>query len=210
MSTSTQASTSSSSTSARDRLGELLSALTITNQFACGGNIPASSLPKIRVGNNQGNSIQFPLNESVLQELKQICHPSEVGIGTEHGSHGTAVNLDARRSFELKPSQLDMEFKNDWMKGIIRKIQEELGCESWEVSADFYKLLIYEPGCYFRRELFFLLFPFSFCLADKKTYACILSVQDIFLFLTLSLCFLSFPQDIVTMSALMVRLALSW
>lgn len=90
--------------------------------------------------------LAFPLTVMQVQELIKVAHKAPFGKGME-----TITDTTVRSAWEINPEQLD--FRNEewaiFTNGIIEEVKKGLGLEEQEISASFYKLLIYEEGDFF-------------------------------------------------------------
>ena len=90
--------------------------------------------------------LALPLCLEQAEKLKGLCHTAPYGKGAE-----TLVNTDVRKCWELDSDQLSFA-TNDW-QNYINKILvgavKEFDLADSELSAEFYKLLLYEEGGFF-------------------------------------------------------------
>jgi len=88
----------------------------------------------------------YPLNLLQINALIGVAKKAPFGKGTE-----TIIDSNVRSAWEIDGS--DLRFKNSvWKKFIIKKlkkIKKKLGIETHAVTANLYKLLIYEKGDFF-------------------------------------------------------------
>ena len=140
----------SKTANARDALGLLL-ATEHPAGYSCGGTIGAAPCAVALKSAHQKTELKFPLDAhpGQLERVKALVHQSCVGKGTE-----TVLNLDVRKSFELLPDQVELSADlADVLDGVIAEVRDCLGiADSWKIHAAFYKMLVYEPGCFFRRH----------------------------------------------------------
>src|SRR5207237_1661382 len=64
----------------------------------------------------------------------------------------TLVDTSVRRVWRMEPDRFALK-NPEWdrvIKGIVAKVQEELGLESQKLGSHLYDLLLYEPGSFFR------------------------------------------------------------
>lgn len=56
---------------------------------------------------------------------------------------------------QLLPADLDFVNVREWetevMNPMLKTISDKLGLDGWKIGASLYKMLLYEPGCFFRR-----------------------------------------------------------
>jgi hypothetical protein len=105
---------------------------------------PAQSAP--------GVEIALPMSADGLEAVKQQATRSGVGVGED-----TIVNLDVRTTWQLLPHQFDIAnrtaYDSKTLATIMHQVAKDLGTSTdYEIGAVPYKLLIYEPGCFFKRH----------------------------------------------------------
>ena len=104
-------------------------------------------LPALRV---EGISAQIglPLTEAQAKAITEKCSQAPFGRGER-----TIVDTSVRRTWQLDPSQFDIR-NPKWlpsMQHLLNPISTALGCDvAQEVSCELYKLLLYEPGGFFK------------------------------------------------------------
>lgn len=90
--------------------------------------------------------IGFPINPLEIKEIIRVAHKAPFGRGAE-----TVLDVTVRSVWEIGAGQ--MVFSNsDWsifIESIIEEIKPDLGINDHDVSANLYKLLIYEEGDFF-------------------------------------------------------------
>lgn len=130
-----------------DLPSELLSAIDgiqSTGTFASFGAFPAVD-PEIHVHDVGG--ITLPLDPLQARRLIEKAHQAPYGKGSE-----TIVDTSVRNTWELNPEE-HFEFKNpEWnahLKRCCARVATDLGVHS-PVSAELYKMLIYEKGAMFK------------------------------------------------------------
>ncbi|RGP64676.1 2og-fe oxygenase superfamily [Fusarium longipes] len=119
------------------------------NSIQSTGNIAASSHYSIFVNPGLeiegGNLISLPLKEDDAQTIKRACRQAPFGHGDK-----TLVDTSVRNTWEL--DALNFKLANpEWpnfFDGILRDTAAGLGLD--EVLAKPYKLLLYEPGSFFK------------------------------------------------------------
>jgi 2OG-Fe(II) oxygenase superfamily len=92
------------------------------------------------------DEVAFPLNTLQIKELIKYAHKAPFGKGAE-----TILDTTVRSAWEIDASEIS--FNNpDWKKFIAKiteDIKPDLGIENHTISANLYKLLIYEEGDFF-------------------------------------------------------------
>lgn len=91
-------------------------------------------------------AIPFPLQSRDADAIAQMSRQAPFGKGDK-----TVVDTTVRNTWELDSSSL--EFRNpawvEFLKQIIQRTKQELGIEG-SISAELYKLLLYEQGAFFK------------------------------------------------------------
>ena len=92
------------------------------------------------------DALSFPVPESQVKTLIECSRRSPFGKGTE-----TLVDKDVRDSWEIHPSEFSLEGAgwNEAFAAIVEAAADGLGCPRERLSADIYKLLVYERGGFF-------------------------------------------------------------
>jgi 2OG-Fe(II) oxygenase superfamily len=92
------------------------------------------------------DEVAFPLNTLQIKEIIKHAHKAPFGKGAE-----TILDTTVRSAWEIDASEIS--FNNpDWKKfiaKIVENIKPDLGIENHAVSANLYKLLVYEEGDFF-------------------------------------------------------------
>jgi hypothetical protein len=111
--------------------------------FCVSGGVPAI-LPGLVVDGL--GPVGFPLTAAQADELKKVCEQAPYGKGAE-----TLVDTTVRRVWHLDPGRFSL-INPDWedfLKEMVRKVQQELGLEKQKLQSHLYDLLLYEPGSFF-------------------------------------------------------------
>lgn len=95
--------------------------------------------------------IGLPLSERLAVELAGISHQAPFGKGSK-----TIVDTTVRKTWELDPSQFELR-NPAWqscVKDAIQSVGKELGIVGGmsSISAQLYKMLLYEKGAFFDRH----------------------------------------------------------
>ena len=114
--------------------------------FATGGSTPMP-LPALRVEGIPGQ-IGLPLTEVQAKAIAEKSSQAPFGRGER-----TIVDTNVRRTWQLNPTQFVIG-NPQWLPSIrplLNQISTALGCDAaQEVSCELYKLLLYEPGGFFK------------------------------------------------------------
>ena len=111
--------------------------------FVCHG-VQSFLFPGMQIRN--ADEIGFPINTVQIKELIKAAHKAPFGKGSK-----TVLDATVRSAWEIDASDIKFNSK-DWGKfvaGIVEQIKPDLGLEGVSVSANLYKLLIYEKGDFF-------------------------------------------------------------
>jgi hypothetical protein len=89
------------------------------------------------------DEVAFPLNTLQIKEIIKYAHKAPFGKGAE-----TILDSNVSSAWEIDANEIS--FNNpDWKKfiaKIVEDIKPDLGIENHSVSANLYKLLVYEEG----------------------------------------------------------------
>lgn len=92
--------------------------------------------------------IGLPLCKSQAKLIVEKSSRSPFGRGEE-----TIVDVNVRRTWQLDPRQVKIE-NREWSTSLdilLSRVKVELGCDATKnVTCEFYKLLLYEPGGFFK------------------------------------------------------------
>lgn len=90
--------------------------------------------------------VGFPVNPLEIKEMIKIAHKAPFGKGSE-----TVLDPAVRSAWEIDASEITFN-NSDWgdfIADIVKQIKPGLGIEGHTISANLYKLLIYESGDFF-------------------------------------------------------------
>ena len=64
----------------------------------------------------------------------------------------TIVDTSVRNTWQLSPSQFTINSRkwSQMLQALLDKITGDLGCDAGKVTCELYKLLLYEPGGFFK------------------------------------------------------------
>lgn len=121
------------------------------NEIPAVGNVATSKQhrhftnPGLTIGDTL---IPLPLAPRDAESIKSVCRQAPFGRGDE-----TVVDTSVRKTWELDPSQFKLA-NPDWdeylYNTLLKVAAQKLGLS--DVRADLYKLLLYEPGSFFKRH----------------------------------------------------------
>ena len=166
-------------TGVRAKLAALLQTRTAVGSFSTAGVVPKPLLPSIILNSSPppsyadseapavtaprpckrskkggSKSLVFPLKTADKKVLRTVCR--EAGVGGEGAPPGgSVVNEGARVTWQVLPNQMTIEnveeYEAQTLSPIVKQCSEDLGISTdWELVPHLYKLLHYEPGCFFR------------------------------------------------------------
>lgn len=90
--------------------------------------------------------IGFPVSPIEVKEMIKVAQKAPFGKGSK-----TVLDANVRSAWEIDAAKISFN-NNDWSKfieRIIEQIKPELGIQEHQVTANLYKLLIYEKGDFF-------------------------------------------------------------
>lgn len=92
------------------------------------------------------DEIGFPINATQIKALIKIAHQAPFGKGSE-----TVLDKTVRSAWEIDADQIKFVNKKwgEFIAGIVRQIKPSMGLDGFSVSANLYKLLIYQKGDFF-------------------------------------------------------------
>lgn len=124
-------------------LGQLLSRVERAGDFFVSGALELP-LPKVEVAGV--GVLSFPVPESQVAALINQAVRAPYGRGEE-----TILDISVRKVWQLPPDKMQIGGKS-WEKSfqqILSDVTNGLGCEGMAVSAELYKLLVYDTGGFF-------------------------------------------------------------
>ena len=123
-------------------LARILDSLGDSSRFATSGRLPAV-LPGLEVDGI--GSVGFPLSPADAKRLIKEAQQAPYGRGKE-----TIVDTNVRRVWQIDPIHFALK-NSDWngqIESIVDLVRRDFGIGQ-KISADLYKLLIYEKGSFF-------------------------------------------------------------
>lgn len=124
-------------------LEELLSGVKRAGDFCVGGTVEIP-MPKVEVAGV--GVLSFPVPPGQIAELIAHATRAPYGRGKE-----TILDESVRKVWQLPPDNVRLGGKS-WaasFDGILKQVIAGLGCEGMAVSAELYKLLVYDTGGFF-------------------------------------------------------------
>ena len=115
--------------------------------YAGGGKI-SMPLPGISLTSQLDCVLGLPLCDCHVKKLIEVASRAPFGRGTD-----TIVDTTVRCTWQLSPAQFRIN-NPDWeesMQMVLTNVKKELGCSARvKVTCELYKLLLYEPGGFFK------------------------------------------------------------
>ena len=104
----------------------------------------ATPIPRIEVSGV--GLISLPVPKEQVQKIIQRAQQAPYGRGQE-----TLVDVSVRKVWQLSPNDVKISGSawTECFEWILSRVKEGLGCQDVLVTAELYKLLIYEEGCFF-------------------------------------------------------------
>jgi hypothetical protein len=125
------------------RLEKILAGVRRPGDFFVHGSL---ELPMPRVEVDRAGLLSFPVPGAQVQQLIRQAERAPYGRGTE-----TIVNTSVRKVWQLPANKVSVGGKS-WDKSltqILDVVAKGLGCAHVPVTADLYKLLVYDRGSFF-------------------------------------------------------------
>lgn len=125
------------------RLLAVLEEIKGTGSFVCRGVQPFL-FPGLEIRDVE--EIGFPINASQIKEMIAVAQQAPFGKGSR-----TVLDTKVRRVWEIEDKKIKFTNKawGNFVEGVVEKIKPALGLDGISVSANLYKLLIYERGDFF-------------------------------------------------------------
>ena len=125
-------------------LEELLSGVRRPGDFFVSGSLEAP-MPRVEV--EGAGLLSFPVPAPQVQELIRQADRAPYGRGAE-----TIVDTSVRKVWQLPPSKVRIGGKSweDSFRQILSTVKDGLGCVDAVVSAELYKMLVYDAGGFFK------------------------------------------------------------
>ncbi len=129
-----------------EKIVATLSKLGRSGEFATDGSHSFSYIGLVVKGVGE---IAFPLPKEQALRLIEQSHKAPFGKGSD-----TLVDESVRKTWEINAEEVQLNGP-DWpniLENIMGNVKRELGLEDMDVRATLYKLLIYEPGGFFKQH----------------------------------------------------------
>ena len=124
-------------------LEKILSKVRRAGDFFVHGNVEVP-MPKLEV--DGAGIISFTVPEMQVRQLIQQAERAPYGRGVE-----TMLDTSVRKVWQLQPAKVRLSGKS-WagsFQGIVDRVAAGLGCAKGTVSAELYKMLVYDNGAFF-------------------------------------------------------------
>ena len=124
-------------------LEALLSRVSQPGDFFVSGRV---EIPMPRVEVKGAGTLSFPVPDVQIAAIVRQAERAPYGKGEQ-----TIVDTSVRNVWQIAPSQVEIRGKS-WsanFESILCKVKAGLGCGDTVVSAEFYKLLVYDRGGFF-------------------------------------------------------------
>ncbi len=125
-------------------LEDLLAGVKRPGDFFVEGSLEAP-MPRVEV--EAAGVLSFPVPDAQIQSIIRQAVRAPYGRGEE-----TILDESVRKVWQLAPDKVSIGGKS-WastFEQILAKVKEGLGCGGARVSAEFYKLLVYDEGGFFK------------------------------------------------------------
>lgn len=126
------------------KLQDILAAVRRPGDYFVRGSLDA---PMPRIDVDDIGTLSFPLPDAQAASLIAGCEPAPYGRGSE-----TIVDTSVCRVWQLAPSKIAVGGRS-WpatLERILATVAAGLGCADKKVSAELYKLLVYDEGAFFK------------------------------------------------------------
>ncbi len=92
------------------------------------------------------DELGFPINSVQVRELVKLARKAPFGKGSK-----TVLDTTVRSAWEIDAGEITFSNRdwNSFIESLVQEIKPDLGLEGHSVSANLYKLLIYEEGDFF-------------------------------------------------------------
>ena len=112
------------------------------------GGIISMPLPALLLSDQPSSILGLPLCECHIKRVIEHASRAPFGMGEK-----TIVDTSVRCTWQLNPSQFTIN-NPKWEKSmhtLLTRLKTELGCdEKMAITCELYKLLLYEPGGFFK------------------------------------------------------------
>ena len=128
-------------------IARLLKSVETPGSYATGGKC-SMPLPSLTLKNEPDSILGLPLGDSQVQSIIKSSTQAPFGRGEE-----TIVDTSVRNTWQLCPSQFSIKSSkwSEQLQALLSKVTAALGCDKKKrVTCELYKLLLYEPGGFFK------------------------------------------------------------
>ena len=109
-------------------------------------------LPSISINTAPDIILGLPIDEIHAKSIIEVSARAPFGRGEE-----TIVDTSVRCTWQLSPTQFNIG-NPKWavqLQSLLDRVKADLGCDaSKKVTCELYKLLLYEPGGFFKVRIF--------------------------------------------------------
>lgn len=116
--------------------------------FYATGGVCSMPLPSLSINNAPAVILGLPLSEGQAKAIVTNASRAPFGRGED-----TIVDVSVRCTWQLSPTQFSIN-NDQWSEQLLTlldKVTADLGCDTkMTVTCELYKLLLYEPGGFFK------------------------------------------------------------
>ena len=125
------------------RLGDLISSVSRPGDFYASGRL---QLPMPKIDVDGVGTIAMPVQKAMAEAIIDSAKRSPYGRGEQ-----TIYDASVRNSWQIDAEQVRIGGAawNKTLKKVLNRVSEDLGCPKTALTAELYKLLVYEPGGFF-------------------------------------------------------------
>lgn len=114
--------------------------------FAAGGRIDLNN-PVLTI-NGLPDKVGLPVCQNQAKQIVEKCSRAPFGRGED-----TVIDTNVRCTWQLDPMQFSIK-NSEWseqLDALLVDLKTELGCDTTQdITCELYKLLLYEPGGFFK------------------------------------------------------------
>ena len=125
---------------------ETLRSVRRPGSFAAGGRFNINN-PVLSIS-GLSETVGLPICQYQAKQIVDKCSRAPFGRGEE-----TIVDTDVRCTWQLDPTQFSIQSPewSDQLDALLVNLKTDLGCSDMQdISCELYKLLLYEPGGFFK------------------------------------------------------------
>ena len=128
--------------------------------FAAGGTVQLA-FPALQI-NSIPEKLGLPINSMQVGKVVEKC--SRAPFGREED---TIADSRVSNTWQLNPSQFSVGNQRAWkkdLKSLVDRVKTELGCDdTQDITCELYKMLLYEPGGFFKVRILIAVHGVHFC-----------------------------------------------